>query len=216
MDASETGFVAAYHDILLHAGTAFRTILLHLANLPPPSSSSGPSSTSAPLGALIHCTAGKDRTGAFFALLFSYLGVPAPAIATEYNLTELGLSHVRDDVVARLTQAAGFKQFALKHMAAADPSLRITEQDYKNSIVPGAAGPGKVLIGGEEVEVPEGVVEMARQAALRMIGARRESMLGFLELVEREWGSAEGYLRKMCGLDEEDLGKLRRVLVLET
>jgi hypothetical protein len=214
MDASETGFVAAYHDILLHAGPAFRTILLHLANLPPPSASP-PTPDFPPLGALIHCTAGKDRTGAFFGILFSYLGVPASAIATEYNLTELGLSHVREDVVARLTQASGFKQFALKHMAAADPSLVVSEQDYKNSIVPGSAGPGMVLIGGEQVQVPEGIVEMARQAALRMIGARRESMVGFLELVEREWGSAEGYLKTVCGLDEGDLGKLRRVLVLE-
>jgi len=214
MDESETGFIQAYHDILSHAGPSFRAIFLHLANLPLPAPSS-PQTSDQPLGALIHCTAGKDRTGTFFGILFSFLGVPKEKIAEEYNLTEAGLAHIREDVVARLIQASGFKQFALENMAAADPSLSISSQDLKDAIVPGSAAPGKVRIGGREVDIPESVVEKARSAALRMIGARRESMIGVLDMVEREWGSAEGYLRSVCGLDTEDLEKLKRVLVVQ-
>jgi hypothetical protein len=210
MDESETGFVQAYHDILTHAGPAFSTIIRHLANLPSPSASS-----EEPLGALIHCTAGKDRTGIFFGILLSFLGVAKETIAEEYNLTEHGLAHIREDVVARLTQASGFKQFAVKNMAAADPSLSISEQDLKNAIVPGSAAPGKVNIGGKEVDIPDSVLAKARSAALRMIGARKESMMGVLEMVEKEWGSAEGYLQKVCELSGEELEKLRKGLVIE-
>ncbi|KAF2680526.1 hypothetical protein K458DRAFT_434355 [Lentithecium fluviatile CBS 122367] len=214
MDESESGFIQAYHDILTHAGPAFRTILQYLAALPLPHHASPPSPPpSVPLGALIHCTAGKDRTGIFFGILLSFLDVPKENIAAEYNLTEQGLSHVREQVVSRLMQASGFKQYALRNMAAQDPSLSISEQDLKDAHVPGGV-PGKVVIRGKEVDIPESVLEKGRGAALRMIGARRESMLGVLEMVEREWGGAEGYLRKVCGLGTEELKGLKKGLVV--
>jgi hypothetical protein len=209
MDESETGFIQAYHDILIHAGPSFRSIFQYLANLPPPGQSS-----SEPIGALIHCTAGKDRTGTFFGILFSFLGVDKEKIADEYNLTEQGLSHIRDQVVSRLTQASGFKQYALKNMAVQDPSLAVSEQDLKDAIVPGGE-PGKVKVAGREVDVPESVLEKGRSAALRMIAARRESMLGVLDLVEKEWGSAEGYMREVCGLGTKELEALRKGLLVK-
>lgn len=38
---------------------------------------------------LIHCTAGKDRTGIFVALLLDLLGVPRPTIIADYELSNV-------------------------------------------------------------------------------------------------------------------------------
>lgn len=46
-----------------------------------------------------------------------------------------------------------------------------------------------------------------------MVGARPESMLAMLEMVERKWGGAEGYVKTACGLTDEEIGKVRRILV---
>jgi protein tyrosine/serine phosphatase len=53
--------------------------LLHLANEP-----------SKPL--IVHCTAGKDRTGVICALILSLCGVEDEIVAQEYALTDRGLS----------------------------------------------------------------------------------------------------------------------------
>jgi Tyrosine phosphatase family len=45
-----------------------------------------------------------------------------------------------------------------------------------------------------------------------MVGAREESMLAMLESVKIRWGSAEGYVRECCGLSEEEVEAVRRVL----
>jgi protein tyrosine/serine phosphatase len=41
---------------------------------------------------IIHCTAGKDRTGVICALILSLCGVDDETVAQEYALTDLGLS----------------------------------------------------------------------------------------------------------------------------
>ena len=51
--------------------------------------------------ALIHCTAGKDRTGVCAALLLSVLGVETPSILDDY---ELSAAHYTDVQVARSRQ----------------------------------------------------------------------------------------------------------------
>src|ERR1039457_5630677 len=38
-----------------------------------------------------------------------------------------------------------------------------------------------------------------KERAYRMVGARPESMLAMLEMVEKKWGGAEGYVKTMCG-----------------
>lgn len=62
-----------------NAPPSYRTMLLHLANEP-----------EKPF--IVHCTAGKDRTGVFCALILSLCGVQDEIIANEYALTEIGLS----------------------------------------------------------------------------------------------------------------------------
>jgi hypothetical protein len=54
-----------------------------------------------------------------------------------------------------------------------------------------------------------------RARATRMIGARPESMLAMLEMVNRKWGGAEGYAKTMAGLTDEEIEKVRRVLTLK-
>lgn len=73
------GFAKAYSDILEKgAKDAYPKILLHIANEP-----------EKPL--IIHCSAGKDRTGVLCALLLSLCGVDDETVAEEYQLTEKGL-----------------------------------------------------------------------------------------------------------------------------
>ncbi|KAH9861380.1 hypothetical protein J1614_011126 [Plenodomus biglobosus] len=204
MDESEQGFVHAYRDILGSAGPAFGTVLRFLAD----TSNNGTGSTSGTLPAetptptdnettstpankeaakpkpkpnaiLIHCTAGKDRTGLLTALLLSFLGVPAEQIAGEYHLTDLGLAGMRESIVERLV--------------AKVPDVAVS--------APTAQQDGQLQA-------------TKRNAALRMISARRESMLGTLDMVEREFGGAEAYLREVCGLGESELAGLRRVMLV--
>ena len=83
------GFVKAYSDILLAGKESYRTIFQHLAQ-------------KAPSPCVVHCTAGKDRTGVLVALLFMLAGAPAEVIAKEYSLTDLGLASLKPLFIERL------------------------------------------------------------------------------------------------------------------
>ncbi|KAK0717240.1 protein-tyrosine phosphatase-like protein, partial [Lasiosphaeria miniovina] len=89
------GFVRAYSSILAaaadpgHPHAPFRTIFESLASAPP-----------SPL--LVHCTAGKDRTGIFCALVLALCGVDDEAIAHDYSLTDLGLAQLKEATVQKL------------------------------------------------------------------------------------------------------------------
>lgn len=58
-----------------------------------------------------------------------------------------------------------------------------------------------------------GTGEEGRRKALGMVGARRGSMLAFLERVRERWGSVERWAEQEVGVEEEVLGKVRGVLV---
>jgi protein tyrosine/serine phosphatase len=211
------GFVQAYQDILSHAGPAFKIIFQYLASIPAPGASESgsflsnnpkaPATSKEPLGALVHCTAGKDRTGIFFGLLFLYLGVPREQIAEEYNLTELGLAHVRSDIGSRLMLSPGFKLYTQAKMEGREP----TPDELSNILKKKENETGE-----EEPEavVPPEILEQTKQAALRMVSARKEAMLGALDMIEKEWGSAEKYLKEVVGLGDGELEALRRNLVV--
>jgi pimeloyl-ACP methyl ester carboxylesterase len=72
------GFEQAYKEILTKGGASYREIFLHLRDRPHD-------------GILVHCTAGKDRTGVFCSLLLLLLGVSKDVISREYELTTIGL-----------------------------------------------------------------------------------------------------------------------------
>ncbi|KAI9653166.1 MAG: hypothetical protein M1821_007706 [Bathelium mastoideum] len=92
---NDQGFVHAYADILRAGAPAYTTIFQHLSNVPSP--------------CLVHCTAGKDRTGVFVALLLSLLGCSDEVVAREYALTEQGLAEKRPFLVERLLQTDALK-----------------------------------------------------------------------------------------------------------
>ncbi|KAK1776392.1 protein-tyrosine phosphatase-like protein [Copromyces sp. CBS 386.78] len=85
------GFVRAYSTILAGAAdpkneyAPYRTIFQQIASSPSP--------------LLVHCSAGKDRTGLFIAILLSLLRLPHAVIAHEYSLTDLGLAHRKSAIV---------------------------------------------------------------------------------------------------------------------
>ena len=79
---------------------------------------------------LIHCTAGKDRTGALAALLLDVLGVPRDLVVADYMLSRnaAGLQHVREDVRNRMpgagtsAESAKLDESQLDAMVGVDPS----------------------------------------------------------------------------------------------
>ncbi|KAK3337538.1 tyrosine phosphatase family-domain-containing protein [Cercophora scortea] len=93
------GFVKAYATILDAAGgpdnkhAPFKRIVEHLA-----------SPTAPPSPLLVHCTAGKDRTGVLCALILALCGVDDDAIAHDYSLTEIGLAPRKPEIIAHLMQ----------------------------------------------------------------------------------------------------------------
>jgi protein tyrosine/serine phosphatase len=97
-DADSTrGFVRAYEAILEHGATAFGIILRHVAR--------GGGGVG---GTLVHCTAGKDRTGVLVAIVLALCGVDAETIGAEYQLTETGLGERRPYLIARLVATGAF------------------------------------------------------------------------------------------------------------
>ncbi|KAJ7647914.1 protein-tyrosine phosphatase-like protein [Roridomyces roridus] len=87
----EETFVKLYHEILESAGPAFEKVFRHMLDKPDQP-------------CLIHCTAGKDRTGLFTAILLMLLGVGDDAIAQEYGLTTEGLKPFLPMLIERFKQ----------------------------------------------------------------------------------------------------------------
>ncbi|RDL41653.1 putative Tyrosine-protein phosphatase [Venustampulla echinocandica] len=54
--------------------------------------------------------------------------------------------------------------------------------------------------------------EQGRRRAMRMVGAREESMRAMLEMLQRRWGGAEGYMRDSVGLHDEEIERVKKVL----
>lgn len=52
-----------------------------------------------------------------------------------------------------------------------------------------------------------------RERAERMVGARPESMLAMLDMINEKWGGAEGYMKTACGLTDEDIEKFKSVMI---
>ncbi|KAK5113032.1 hypothetical protein LTR85_011054 [Meristemomyces frigidus] len=141
------GFVQAYRDILHAGSSAYATIFRHLAE-------------KTPAPCLVHCTAGKDRTGVLVALLFMLAGAPADDIAKEYALTDLGLAPLKPLFIERLLK---------------NPALEGNTEGVNN-----------------------------------MVSSKAENMLATVEMINQEFGGAETYMMKNCGLSEDEVKRLRK------
>ena len=91
------GFARAYREVLEHAGPSYRKILLHIRDKP-----------QRPF--VVHCSAGKDRTGVIVALILSLLGVDDETVAVEYELTEIGLGTEKSRIIENLLARPALEQ----------------------------------------------------------------------------------------------------------
>jgi protein tyrosine/serine phosphatase len=96
----------AYRTILEQGTTAYTRILRHILEHPPPKNAF-----------IMHCTAGKDRTGVLGALLLSFCGVDDETVAEEYSLTEKGLGDWLDYLVQAIITRTGIGEAAARNMA---------------------------------------------------------------------------------------------------
>jgi len=91
-----------YSQILDSAGSALGAICRHIRDRPMES-------------ILIHCTAGKDRTGVVAAIILKLAGVSDEEIANDYALTRIGREPLRERSLIRLSMEP---LFASNHEAA--------------------------------------------------------------------------------------------------
>jgi protein-tyrosine phosphatase len=111
---------------------------------------------------VVHCTAGKDRTGIVVALALLAVGVDRDTVLDDYAATQGNLAGEWLDGMLALVRSHGVE---------VTPDLRVI-----------------------------------------MGGSPREALEAVLDLLDRDFGGARGYLLE-AGLDEVELAKLRSVLV---
>lgn len=110
---SET-FLKLYTEILEHGGPAMEAVLAHLRDHPDEP-------------CLLHCTAGKDRTGVFAAVILMLLGASDEDIIKDYTLTTIGLQPALPLLLARFEKEQVFRdnREGTMNMATAKPSSMI-------------------------------------------------------------------------------------------
>ncbi|KDN70063.1 putative tyrosine phosphatase [Colletotrichum sublineola] len=184
---STEGFTKAYIDILRtasepnHPSDPFRTILSHLATLKLPS----------PM--LIHCTAGKDRTGVICAIILSLCGVSDEVVAHEYSLTDIGLQGRREEIINHLLTTEALK-------GNLEGARRMISSPY--------------VIAPRVSFVPH-LSDMTSFANTANAETRKESMLATLAKLREQYGSIEAYVQNRCRLSAEAINRIRSNLTVD-
>lgn len=131
----------AYKNILEEGVEAYGIILRQIASNPDTS-------------ILVHCTAGKDRTGVLCALLLSLAGAPDQAIAEEYALTESGLGPWLETLVqAVLKTSPHYSREGARRMAGARKQSILAALQTLKSDYGGAEGYVRAKLGLGEGEI---------------------------------------------------------------
>jgi protein-tyrosine phosphatase len=73
--------------------------------------------------ALVHCTAGKDRTGIVIALILAVLGVPDEVIAADYALSAVCLDPELTPVIGQLQASTGLGDVLTSALLTSPPEL---------------------------------------------------------------------------------------------
>lgn len=120
---------------------------------------------------LLHCSAGKDRTGFGAALVLEVLGVPRDTVLRDYALTN---------------EAVDLEAFVLKHH---NSGMGLADEAHPLLAVP-------------------------HEARGAMLAADPDYLLAALECVDRDHGTAVGYVSRTLGLGDQLVEKLRERLLL--
>lgn len=85
--------------------------------------------------ALIHCSAGKDRTGVLIALLLALLDVPESTIIADYTQTNYAYDPIAKIATELLQRIAflGIRPQHIQPLIVADPAVMQTTLDYVKS-----------------------------------------------------------------------------------
>lgn len=75
------------------------------------------------LPALVHCSAGKDRTGLVIGLLLSALGVPDDVVAQDYGITETAWSDDERERMVRKGLAMGARATRITELMGSPPAV---------------------------------------------------------------------------------------------
>jgi protein-tyrosine phosphatase len=75
------------------------------------------------LPALVHCTAGKDRTGIVIAFTLAAVGVPDPVIAADYALSSRYLDPEQTPVIGQIRANSGLGERLTETLMASPPQL---------------------------------------------------------------------------------------------
>ena len=164
--------IFAYVDIMAAGGPALRTILVHLRNHPSEA-------------CLIHCSAGKDRTGVAIALILAIAGVNDEDIISEYRLTEEGLMAMRPFVMRYLQAKSGSEW---------------TDQQISELL--------DIRYVGEGIRPREEAYQ-----GLTYDRYRLDAMIKLLIVLRTTYHGADGYLRSQCGFSDNDITTIKKNLL---
>ncbi|KAK2834870.1 hypothetical protein FQN49_006832 [Arthroderma sp. PD_2] len=138
------GFIRAYKEILRSgAESAYKVVFEHIRDQPAD-------------GLLFHCTAGKDRTGVFAALILRLAGVTDDeVIGKEYELTEIGLGDLREQFIQKLLShpAVEGDRDAVVRMTGAKAAAIIGMLKWLDSEYGGVEGYMKKAIGFSDEDI---------------------------------------------------------------
>jgi protein-tyrosine phosphatase len=81
------------------------------------------------LPALVHCTAGKDRTGVVIAFALAALGVPDRVVAADYALSSLYLDPQRTPVLVQIGADTNLREELTAALMASPPELIVRALD---------------------------------------------------------------------------------------
>lgn len=81
------------------------------------------------LPGLVHCTAGKDRTGMVIAFTLSALGVPDELIAADYALSSVYLIAEQTAVIGQISADTGLGEQLTEALMASPPELIVRALD---------------------------------------------------------------------------------------
>lgn len=164
-------YVHVYDQMLENGVDAFRSMFEFIRDHP-----------NDPL--VLHCTAGKDRTGVFCMLVLKLAGVDLYTIAKEYELTTYGLIPDREKI--RQSFVKGLQQIREKGGASQVEAL--------------------ILRGRKNWSLEKDGFD-------NLISSRAEAMLSTIDHLEDKFGGIVGYMQNQLGFSEADIETIFRHIV---